>query len=158
LRTSELRIDERKLPDVVVDTRNVCAYVSAPMANSDIDDRIRGMVEAFAGELAALIRESAFDTVRAALGDGGGRGRRGGASLAGRSGRAKGAKRPPGEIAKLVGRLRDYVKSHPGQRIEQIAKGMGVSTRELNLPAKKLLAQKVLKTRGEKRATKYFPK
>ena len=127
------------------------------MANSDIDDRIRGMVEAFAGELAALIRESAFDTVRAALGDGGGRGRRGGASL-GRSGRSKGAKRPPGEIAKLVGRLRDYVKSHPGQRIEQIAKGMGVSTRELNLPAKKLLAQKVLKTRGEKRATKYFPK
>lgn len=128
------------------------------MANSDIDDRIRGMVEAFAGELAALIRESAFDTVRAALGDGGGRGRRGGSSLSGRAGRAKGAKRPPGEIAKLVGRLRDYVKAHPGQRIEQIAKGMNVSTRELNLPAKKLLAQKVLKTRGEKRATKYFPK
>jgi hypothetical protein len=131
------------------------------MANSDIDDRIRGMVESFAGELAALIRESAFETVRAALGDGGGgsgRGRRGGLSLAGRSGRAKGAKRPPGEIAKLVGKLRDYVKAHPGQRIEQIAKGMNVSTRELNLPAKKLLAQKALKTRGEKRATKYFPK
>lgn len=129
------------------------------MANSDIDDRIRGMVENFAEELAALIRESAFDTVRAALGDGGGgRGRRGGASSAGRSGRAKGAKRPPGEIAKLVGKLRDYVKAHPGQRIEQIAKGMSVSTRELNLPAKKLLSQKVLKTRGEKRATKYFPK
>jgi hypothetical protein len=130
------------------------------MANGDIDDRIRGMVEAFAGELAALIRESAFETVRAALGEGGGRGRRGGAAAAvgRRSGRAKGAKRPPGEIAKLVGRLRDYVKAHPGQRIEQIAKGMGTSTRELNLPAKKLLAQKALKTRGEKRATKYFPK
>jgi hypothetical protein len=127
------------------------------MANSDIDDRIRGMVEAFAGELAALIRESAFETVRAALGDGGGRGRAS-AALRSRLGRQKGAKRPPGEIAKLVGRLRDYVKAHPGQRIEQIAKGMGVSTRELNLPAKKLLAQKVLKTRGEKRATKYFPK
>jgi hypothetical protein len=135
------------------------------MANSDIDDRIRGMVEAFAGELAALIRESAFDTVRAALGDGGGsgggggRGRRGGGAAALRSSsRAKGAKRPPGEIAKLVGKLRDYVKAHPGERIEQIAKGMGVSTRELNLPAKKLLSQKLLKTRGEKRATKYFPK
>jgi hypothetical protein len=35
---------------------------------------------------------------------------------------------------------------------------MGTSTRELNLPAKKLLAQKQLKTRGEKRATKYFAK
>ena len=136
------------------------------MANSDIDDRIRGMVEAFAGELAALIRESAFETVRAALGEGsgggggGGRGRRssGGAVALRSSSRAKGAKRPPGEIAKLVGKLRDYVKAHPGERIEQIAKGMGVSTRELNLPAKKLLAEKVLKTRGEKRATKYFPK
>ena len=131
------------------------------MANSDIDDRIRGMVEAFAGDLAALIRESAFETVRAALGDGGGssgRGRRGGGSAVRASSRAKGAKRPPGEIAKLVGKLKDYVKAHPGERIEQIAKGMGVSTRELNLPAKKLLAEKVLKTRGEKRATKYFPK
>lgn len=127
------------------------------MANSDIDDRIRGMVEAFAGELAALIRESAFETVRAALGEGGGGRARRGAALR-ISGRSKGAKRPPQEIAKLVGRLRDYVKAHPGQRIEQIAKGMSVSTRELNLPAKKLLAQKVLKTRGEKRATKYFPK
>jgi len=131
------------------------------MANSDIDNRIRGMVETFAGELAALIRESAFETVRAALGEGGGsgRGRRGGGVAALRSSsRSKGAKRPPGEIAKLVGKLRDYVKAHPGERIEQIAKGMGVSTRELNLPAKKLLAEKVLKTRGEKRATKYFPK
>jgi len=128
------------------------------MANTDIDDRIREMVETFAGELAALIRESAFDTVRAALGDGGGRGRKGGAALSRRSGRSKGAKRAPQEIAKLVGRLRDYVKAHPGQRIEQIAKGMGTSTRELNLPAKKLLVQKVLKTRGEKRATKYFAK
>lgn len=131
------------------------------MANSDIDNRIRGMVETFAGELAALIRESAFETVRAALGEGGGggRGRRGGGTAALRSSsRSKGAKRPPQEIAKLVGKLRDYVKAHPGERIEQIAKGMGVSTRELNLPAKKLLAEKVLKTRGEKRATKYFPK
>lgn len=127
------------------------------MAKSDIDDRIREMVESFAGDLATLIRESAFETVRAALGEGGGRGR-GSAALSRGLGRSKGAKRPPGEIAKLVGRLRDYVKSHPGERIEQIAKGMGVSTRELNLPAKKLLSQKMLKTRGEKRATKYFPK
>ena len=128
------------------------------MVNSDIDERIRGMVQSFAGELAALIRESAFETVRAALGESSGRGRRASAGLGRRSDRSKGAKRPPQEIAKLVGKLRDYVKSHPGQRIEQIAKGMGTSTRELNLPAKKLLSQKLIKTRGEKRATKYFPK
>ena len=48
------------------------------------------------------------------------------------------------------------MKSNPGQRIEQIADGMGTSTKELNLPAKKLIAGKQLKTKGQKRATQYF--
>jgi hypothetical protein len=33
-----------------------------------------------------------------------------------------------------------------------------VSTRELNLPVKKLLATKAIKTKGQKRATQYFPR
>jgi len=70
----------------------------------------------------------------------------------------KGAKRPPGDIAKLTQRLLEYVKAHKGERIEQVAKGMSVSTRELNLPVKKLIATKALKTRGQKRATQYFPR
>ena len=48
------------------------------------------------------------------------------------------------------------MKSNPGQRIEQIADGMGTSTKELNLPAKKLIAGKQLKTKGQNRATQYF--
>src|SRR6185503_4878547 len=138
------------------------------MANS-LDDRIRARVEQFAAELAELIRESAMETVSAALagarpspGRGGrrsaapavvpvraaGRGR-----AASAASREKGAKRPPDEIERLTGRLLDYVKSTPGQRIEQIADGMGTSTKELNLPAKKLIAGKQLKTKGQKRAT-----
>ncbi|MDF3065595.1 MAG: hypothetical protein K0R38_1196 [Polyangiaceae bacterium] len=70
--------------------------------------------------------------------------------------REKGAKRPPDEIERLTSRLLDYVKGNPGQRIEQIADGMGTSTKELNLPAKKLIAGKQLKTKGQKRATQYF--
>jgi hypothetical protein len=119
------------------------------------------MVEAFASDLAALIRESAFDTVRAALGDAAPSGRRGSKAAAGSAPRRslpKGAKRPPQEISKLTTRLLDYVKGHKGERIEQIAKGMGVSTRELNLPVKKLIAAKTLRTKGHKRATQYFPK
>jgi hypothetical protein len=132
------------------------------MAKTDIDSKIRGMVEAFAGDLADLIRESAMETVRDALG-GVPSGRRGGAarvSVAGAGRRAlpKGAKRPPGEIEKLTARLLEYVKAHKGERIEQIAKGMTVSTRELNLPVKKLIATKAIRTRGQKRATQYFPK
>jgi hypothetical protein len=139
------------------------------MATS-LNDRIRARVEQFAEELSVLIRESAMETVRDALGGVSGAGRRG----AGRSrppalapaprglGRAralsKGAKRAPEEIERLTGKLADYIKGNPGQRIEQIADGMGTHTRELNLPAKKLLATKQIKTRGQKRATTYFPR
>jgi hypothetical protein len=70
--------------------------------------------------------------------------------------REKGAKRPPDEIERLTDKLLEYVKTNPGQRIEQIADGMGTSTKELNLPAKKLIAGKQLKTKGQKRATQYF--
>jgi len=138
------------------------------MANS-LDDRIRARVEQFAAELADLIRESAMETVSAALtgarpsvGRGGGRRAAAAAVVvrgAGRgrtASREKGAKRPPDEIERLTGKLLDYVKGNPGQRIEQIADGMGTSTKELNLPAKKLIAGKQLKTKGQKRATQYF--
>jgi hypothetical protein len=137
------------------------------MANS-LDDRIRARVEQFAAELAELIRESAMETVSVALAGArpspGRGGRRGGAAAPvavsrgrGRAAsREKGAKRPPDEIERLTGKLLDYVKGNPGQRIEQIADGMGTSTKELNLPAKKLIAGKQLKTKGQKRATQYF--
>lgn len=130
------------------------------MAKNSVNDRIRTRVEAFAEELSALIRDSAMETVREALGAGSAprRGARGGASTAPvRAGRReKGQKRDPAEIERLTGRLLDYVKGNAGQRIEQIAAGMGTVTKELNLPVKKLIAQKSLKTKGQKRATQYF--
>jgi hypothetical protein len=140
-------------------------HYTLAMANS-LDDRIRARVEQFAAELAELIRESAMETVSVALAGArpspGRGGRRGAAVLVGRAGRGraasreKGAKRPPDEIERLTGKLLDYIKGNPGQRIEQIADGMGTSTKELNLPAKKLIAGKQLKTKGQKRATQYF--
>lgn len=136
------------------------------MAKNTVNDRIRSRVEAFAEELSALIRDSAMETVRDALGGGAaprrtGRAGRVAASVApvrggGGGRREKGQKRDPGEIERLTGRLLDYVKGNGGQRIEQIAAGMGTVTKELNLPVKKLIAQKSLKTKGQKRATQYF--
>lgn len=112
-----------------------------------------------------------METVQQALagGDAPRRGRRGavaagrrGASVAVKAprggGRAKGAKRSPDELEKLTGQLLTYIKGNAGQRIEQIADGMGTSTKELNLPAKKLLSTKAIKTKGHKRATQYFPR
>ena len=139
------------------------------MANNSVSDQIRARVEAFVDELSDLIRDSAMETVQKALTGGteggsrrgrragAGAGRRAAAPAASRS-RAKGAKRSPDELEELTGQLLTYVKNNPGQRIEQIAQGMGTSTKELNLPAKKLLAKKSLKTKGHKRATQYFPR
>ena len=136
------------------------------MAKNSVNDRIRSRVEAFAEELSALIRDSAMETVRDALGGGGSAPRRGGrggraaaassAPVRGGGRREKGQKRDPEEIERLTGRLLDYIKGNGGQRIEQIAAGMGTVTKELNLPVKKLIAQKSLKTKGQKRATQYF--
>ena len=133
------------------------------MAKNSVNDRIRSRVEAFAEELSALIRDSAMETVREALGGSaaprrGGRGGRPVASpapLRGGGRREKGQKRDPGEIERLTARLLDYVKGNGGQRIEQIAAGMGTVTTELNVPVKKLISQKSLKTKGQKRATPY---
>jgi hypothetical protein len=72
--------------------------------------------------------------------------------------RKKGAKRTPEELEQLIKKLHSYVAKNPGQRIEQIASGLDISTKELNLPAKKLIGDKKLSTKGQKRATTYFAK
>jgi hypothetical protein len=74
-----------------------------------------------------------------------------------RAQRAAGEKRPPAELAKLTDKLGDYIKANPGKRMEAIGKALGMPTKELNLPIKKLLAVKKIKTQGHKRATQYFP-
>src|ERR1700722_4377403 len=71
--------------------------------------------------------------------------------------RPSGAKRPPAELAKLTEKLGEYIKAHPGLRIEPIGKALSVPTKELNLPVKKLLAAKKIRSEGQKRATEYFP-
>ena len=69
-----------------------------------------------------------------------------------------GAKRDPAALAKLTDDLGFYIEKHPGKRIEEIAEAMGESTKDLALPVKKLLGAKRISTRGQKRATRYFPR
>jgi hypothetical protein len=72
--------------------------------------------------------------------------------------RPKGAKRSPEEIEQLTKSVLGYIRKSPGQRVEQIAGGLGTTTKELTLPISKLLAAKVLKTRGVRRGTTYTAK
>jgi hypothetical protein len=66
-----------------------------------------------------------------------------------------GEKRAPEAIDALGDRFVAYVGRNPGQRIEQIALGMGITTRELALPARKAIEDGAITTEGVKRATRY---
>jgi hypothetical protein len=125
---------------------------------TSVESEIRSRVEAFSAEIIALIRSSAVDVVNAALGGTAVRGRRGRAVSARMSTRPKGTKRDPAAIARLTETLSTFIKKNPGQRIEQIGKALGIATKDLALPVKKLLGTKRISTKGQKRSTQYFPR
>lgn len=72
--------------------------------------------------------------------------------------RQPGEKRAPEELKRITEQLGAYIKTHPGQGIEQISKAMDTPTKDLTLPIKKLLLAKKIGSKGEKRATRYFPR
>jgi len=122
---------------------------------SDVERRIRARVEAFVDELTELVREAALEAVRDALG--GAPKPAGKAPAPRRSGKARsGGKRSGTELGQLEETIAGHVGSHPGQGAQEIAKALGLSTKELSLPLRKLAGRGVLTTKGQKRATKYF--
>lgn len=132
------------------------------MSTAKFEQQIRSTIEAFVEELSALVRSAAVQSVTEAFGGGAlpggprGKGAKAALKTDGKP-RAKGQKRAPEDLANLVDQLMETIKSAPGQRMEQIAKTLKTTTQELALPAKKLIAEKKIKTKGERRATKYFP-
>jgi DNA-binding Lrp family transcriptional regulator len=52
--------------------------------------------------------------------------------------------------------LRVHVESHPGERIEQIARALRRTTRELARPVRRLLEQGTIAGRGVGRDTRYY--
>jgi hypothetical protein len=146
---------------------------------SDIHAELRARVDTFTDELAALVRRAALEAVREALnaprdGAAPSRKRRAGsgaathraaspaAPRAARGAKASaaktGQKRDPKLLAKLVERLAAQIAAKPGQRIEQINKPLGVPTKDLSLPIKKLLRANRILAKGQKRSTTYWPK
>jgi len=143
------------------------------MANTNqLDREIQDKVESFAQELAQLVRRAAVEAVSGALGATESRPRRGrppgrraaGATAApskakgrpaGAGGRRKRGRRSTAQLGQISDQLYKYVKSNPGQSIEQIGKGLGRPTSDLKRPASNLLEQKKLRTTGQRRGTKY---
>jgi hypothetical protein len=133
----------------------------------NLDREIQSKTEAFVAELTDLVKRAALESVAQAIG---GRQSSGPASRKGKNGsvrqtrgrrpagKKKGQKRTPDELDALTESLYKAIKSGPGRRIEQIGETLGRSTKDLALPAKKLIAEKRVKTKGVKRATTYFAK
>jgi hypothetical protein len=60
-------------------------------------------------------------------------------------------------MAQTKAALLAQIKKTPGSGIEAIGKAIAIPTRDLALPVRKLIAEKAIRRRGQKRATKYFP-
>lgn len=127
-------------------------------AMSEIERRIREKIETFVGELNELVREAALDAVSEALGSTSRRPKRGAPSKPRARSRGPGQKRSQSEIDRMAKSLASYVDKHPGEGAITIAKALGMTTKDLVLPMKKLLASGQLMTKGQKRATKYYPR
>ena len=80
------------------------------------------------------------------------------ASSAAAAKRRAGEKRSPVLLAQVTDQVGNHIKANPGQGVEQIAKALSTTTKELTLPIRKLLGDKKITSKGQKRATRYFPK
>jgi len=124
-------------------------------------------VQAFVTEITELARQQALETLSAALVAGaGGRGRapsrtrngHGAARVVARRGRDRsGNRRSPEEIDRASHELLSEIQANPGLRVEQIGRTLGAATKDLTLPLKKLLSQRLVRSEGQRRATRYFP-
>jgi hypothetical protein len=66
-----------------------------------------------------------------------------------------GGRRSPEAVEQIGKKVLAWVRSHPDNRVEQIAEGLATDTRTLALPILKLLAGKKLSKKGLKRGTTY---
>lgn len=66
-------------------------------------------------------------------------------------------KRTAAEMKRAQDAVLAWVRANPGQRVEPMAKALGVATKDITRPLAKLAAAKLIRREGEKRATRYFP-
>jgi len=126
---------------------------------SKVDAELRETIESFVEQLTGLIQRRALESVRTALHGGAlpaPRGSKPSSSALAANGYEASTKRSPAELAALIKRLHGHIAKHPGLRIEKISAGLGLPTKALVLPVKRLISDKKVFTKGQKRATVYF--
>lgn len=125
---------------------------------SDIQSQMSRAVAEFTAQLTELAHRAVFETVatvyveRIRRQNPGDAERAATATLA----RVGAGKRSPDELAAVGRMFLRIVTKHPGLRIEQINKRLGMRTKDLELPVRRLLTDRMIHTKGRQRATTYF--
>lgn len=68
------------------------------------------------------------------------------------------SKRSPKQLEQVRAVLLRAVKRTPGSSIEELGKSLQMKTKDLTRPIAQLKANKLIRSRGVKRATRYFAK
>jgi hypothetical protein len=139
------------------------------MPTTPIDAAIRTQIDSFLTSISQLVRQAAVEAVKDALGATGpsvatparrgpGRPRKVQAApaAAAPSKPGKRGRRSAADVEQVAGQVLTYVQGHPGERLEEIGRGLKVDTGGLKGPIKVLLGTGRLRTEGQKRGTKYF--
>jgi len=139
------------------------------MVNNNLDTEIQSRISSFLEELSLLVKRQALEAVHEALGEASGLRRGPGRprKLSLRRGKpakvvtkrgvhGKRVRRSAEDLAKLQTSVLAQVRSKQGQRLEEIGKALKTDTAVLKRPVAMLLVGKKLKTKGQKRGTKYF--
>jgi hypothetical protein len=142
-----------------------------------LDAEIRDLIDQFTSKFRELLGLAALGSVQMALAAGVGTPVRRGPGRPRATGKAKskgttkrGPDRPPAaksapgrrvrrssaDVEEVAEQVLGYVRANPGQRLEEIGRGLGTDTAGLKLPIKELMGSGRLRTEGQKRGTKYF--
>lgn len=137
------------------------------MPTPTIDTAIRTQIDQFLTSISHLVRQAAVEAVKDALGGTGpsvatparrGPGRPRKAAAAPKAAKpGKRARRSAEDVEQVAGQVLAYVQGNPGQRLEEIGRGLKVDTAGLKKPIQTLIATGRLRTEGQKRGTKYLP-
>lgn len=133
---------------------------------------LSSLVESFTSDLSKLIHRATLEELHSKLQDllgGGGSSMPSAKRAPGRPRKAKtatataaapqkkkGGKRTAADLGEMSDALLAHVKANPGARAEQIAAALGTDVGTMRLPMQKLIAEKKVRTEGQRRGTMYF--